>query len=334
MDVVFRYWDGANYVYLAKTLYNIPADHPLSAYSTAQYFSAHLPLYPFTIRAFSFMGYNNAMIFSTVLYTLLATLTFYQLLRETNLVASPFWSAILSLFLPARYLIYHNVGATEAPFLFFTLASLLCYIRGQHILAFFLGGLSGITRITGILIGVAYFISLIYERKWRHIPWLALIALPLFLTFVFYYFHYGDFFAYFSVNYSSINRLIHFTPFEIFTVYSNSGDTHSAELYLILYVVYGVGVLMLWGKNRLLFFYAAISYVFSTFIFHQDLSRFLIPLAPFALVIAYDEVLSKTAMKIAAIPFIAMSYIYAWGVMPHNLVVDWVYEKLIQVLAL
>lgn len=63
MHIVFRYWDGPNYSYLAKALYNIPRDHPLSPYTKPEYFAAYLPLYPLTIRLFSFLGYNNAMIF-------------------------------------------------------------------------------------------------------------------------------------------------------------------------------------------------------------------------------------------------------------------------------
>jgi hypothetical protein len=329
-DILFRYWDGPNYAYLAKAMYTIPVDHPLSPYTSPEYFAAHLPVYPLTIRLFSFMGYNNAMLFTTVLYTTLAAIVLYQLLLETNTVRNPLWSAIISLFLPARYLIYHSLGATEAPFIFFTLSSLLAYTRGQYILAFVLGGITGITRITGILIGGAFFVMLVWERKWKYIPALALVGLPLLMMFGFYHIHYGDFFAYFGTNLSDTNKLIHIMPFDIFLNYSDNGDAHSSEFYLMMYALYGVGTALLWSKNKLFFWYCLITMLFSIFIFHQDLSRYLIPLAPLALVVAYDDILSRKALKFAAIPFVALSFVFAWGMLPHNMIDEHTYKGLVE----
>jgi len=328
-DTVFRQWDGPNYAYVAKTLYDIPVDHPLTPYGTTQaYFACHLPIYPMTIRLFSFMGYNNAMIFTTLLYTVLATLTFYQLLKETKAVESPVWSAFISLFIPARYLLTHSIGATESTFLFFTFASLLSYHRGHYVLAFFFGGLMSITRIVGILIGGAYFIMLIKDGKWKQLPWLLIGAVPLLLTFTFHYYQFGDFFAYFSWN----NSLIHSIPADIFKYYATTGDAQSAEFYLVMYGLYGCGVALLWRK-QLFFWYAAIMYTFCLFIFHQDVSRYLIPIAPFALVIAYDQILTRKEIRIVFIPMLVLVYIYVYNMMHHNLIVEWVFENLQKVLA-
>ncbi|MDA8140498.1 MAG: hypothetical protein M0036_17780 [Desulfobacteraceae bacterium] len=330
-ETVYRYWDGPNYAYLAKTLYFVPAQHPLSPYSQPEYFAAHLPIYPLSIKLLSLTGlsYNAAMLAATILYTIGATLVLFQLLSETRLVQSPFWSALIALFIPARYLIYHSVGATEAPFIFFTLYSLLCYLRGQYITAFILGGISGITRITGVLIGIVYLLQLIYERKYKLILWLPIIGLPLLATFVFYYFHYGDFFAYFGVNLSNKNSLLHAIPIDIFRLYCNVGEAQTAEFFLVMYAAYGAGVCLLWSKNKLLFFYSLVIFVFSLFLFHQDISRYLIPLAPLALVTAYDSILSNRIVKWAMVFYVGLSYIYAWGMIPHNLCVDWVYNNLL-----
>ena len=319
-DILYRYWDGPNYAYLAESLYFIPKDHPLSAYTTPEYFSAHLPVYPLSISLFSFFGYLNAMLITTILYSGLAAIVLYKLLRETQTVESPFWSAIISLFIPARYLIYHSVGATEAPFIFFTLWSMLAYIRGQYILCFALAGLSGITRITGILIGGAYFMMLITDGKWKKIPLLALIGFPLLATFTFYHFHYGDFFAYFGTNYSSSNKLISLKPFDLLLTYSGNGNTHSAEFYLMMYAIYGLGTALLWSKNKLFFWYCFFTFFFSIFIVHQDVSRYLIPMAPLALVAAYDSVFSKNAFKFLFFPFLVLVYIYTWGMLPKNVI--------------
>ncbi|PIQ25062.1 hypothetical protein COW36_07515 [bacterium (Candidatus Blackallbacteria) CG17_big_fil_post_rev_8_21_14_2_50_48_46] len=326
--VLTRFWDGPNYMYVAKTLYQIPVDHPFVPYKTTPaYFACHLPFYPLAIRAFSFMGYPVAMLFTTVLFSVLATLTFYQLVKESGAVASPFWSALISLFLPARWLIYHSVGATEAPFLFLICLSLLLYLRKHYTWAFVVAGLAGITRITGILLGLVYLILLVRERNWLRIPLLALIALPLLATFSFYHFQYGDFLAYFHWN----NKLIHARPLDIFLSYAGSGNAHAAEFYLGMYLLYGLGVLLLW-QYPLFFWYAAVFYGFNLFVFHEDLSRYLLPIAPFALVIGYDQILRTKAFKFASLGLVILAYIYAWGVLPHNLVADWVYTNLLKVL--
>lgn len=327
---LYRHWDGPNYMYVAKTLYDIPEKHPLSAYTKSHYFAAHLPLFPLSIRLLTFPGlsYPHAMLLATFLYTWATTLVLFVLLRETRVVQSPIWSAFIALFIPARYLLNHNIGATEAPFLFFTLLSLRFYFKKQYLAAFMLGGFSGITRITGILIGLAYFFDLSFKRRWKPILLLPLVALPLLATFIFYYFQFGDFFAYFKVNLSNSNKLVRWPPFLIFKAYSYSGNLHSAELYLTIYAVYGVGVVLLWYKNITLFWYAAVHYLFSLLIFHEDLSRYFIPIAPFALVVAYDQILSKAPVKLVTLGLIALCYHYAWGATPQNNVVNWVYKKL------
>lgn len=128
-DTLARYWDVPNYLYVAKTLYDITPDHPLKFYGNPPaYFACHLPVYLLAIRLLSFLGYPAGMLAATVLFTVLATLAFYQLLIESKAVTHPWWSALVSLFLPARWLLYHSVGATEAPFLFFVFSpcSLTC----------------------------------------------------------------------------------------------------------------------------------------------------------------------------------------------------------------
>ena len=68
---------------------------------------------------------------------------FCQLLIESKAVAYPLWSAAISLFLPARWLLYHSVGATEAPFLLLVFLSMLAYLRGHYAAAFLLAGTVG-----------------------------------------------------------------------------------------------------------------------------------------------------------------------------------------------
>lgn len=320
LDIVARYWDGPNYVYLAKTMYSVPQDHPLSLYTTPSYFAAHLPVYPVAIRLFSFIGYINSMLWCSFLFTALSTVCFYRLLKESGTVSDPFKSAAFSLFIPARYLIYQHVGATEPAFLFFIIFSLLQFHRKNYRYAFLLVGIASLTRITGILMAISYLIVLLCRKDYKTLPWLALAVLPLTLWFGFYYFHYGDFFAYLGVNYSESNRIFKLNPLLIFRDYAKGGHVHAAELYLNSYILYGVGLLLLWRIHKVFFWFAAVQFAFAVCIYHQDISRYLIPLAPFCLVVAYDSVIRKMPGLITLVMLGVVTHIYAWGALPHNLV--------------
>ena len=63
METVYRFWDGPNYLTVARTLYAVRPDNPLLRYvQTPTYFLTHLPLYPLLVRAFSFFGYQPALL--------------------------------------------------------------------------------------------------------------------------------------------------------------------------------------------------------------------------------------------------------------------------------
>lgn len=321
MDYIYRYWDGPNYAYIAQTLYDIPKDHPLQKYTTPSYFAAHLPLYPLAIRVFSFVGYLESMLLVTFIFTVLGAISFYKLLEETQVVENPFWSCILSLFIPARYLIYNNVGATEPVFIYFLIQSLLFYCRGRYALAFAFAGLSSITRITGILLVVSYFATIIHEKKANLLKYLPIIGLPLTCLFLYYAYHYGTFFAYLDVNYSDEKaKIFYLHPFLIFKTVSQIGEVLATENYLNIYTIYGIGVAMLWKKSKPMFWMAFVHYVFFLFVFHHDISRYFLVIAPLALIVAYDFIFSKGFFKILFIPLLMATYFQAWKLIPHNMV--------------
>lgn len=327
--ILFRYWDGPNYLYVARTLYDIPADHPFTPYNTTPaYFACHLPLYPLLIRLFSYaMGYTGGMIAVTLLCTGLATVLFYYLLRESQAVVNPFWSALISLYLPMRWMIYHSVGATEPLFLCLVFGSMLSFLRKNYALAFVLCGLSATTRIVGALFGLAYLLVLIHEKRWKLMPLLALIPVPLFATFSFYAYRFGDFWAYFSWN----SKLLNPMPMQVLINFAGNNNTQHAELYLIMYVVYGAGVFLLW-RWPLFFWYSLVFYIFNLFIFHEDLSRYYIPIAPLALIVAYDKVLSQRAFKLIFPLLVIGIYLYSWPLVEKNVLVEWVWKDLVKAL--
>src|SRR6185436_17607287 len=89
-DRLVRYWEGPHYVYVAHTLYHVPADHPFVAYGLPpMYFASHLPLYPLLVRALSWVtlgDYRVALILATTVSAVGAALLFLEVLRRFDLV--------------------------------------------------------------------------------------------------------------------------------------------------------------------------------------------------------------------------------------------------------
>jgi hypothetical protein len=178
-----------------------------------------------------------------------------------------------------------------------------------------------------VLLVVPYFIILVQQKKFKQILLLPVIPSLLAITFVDYYFKFGTFFAYLKYN----GHLISTPAVNLFKVYAYAGDGHSAELYFLFYAIYGFGILQLWKKKEI-FYFSAVYFVMMLFVFHMDLSRYMLPLAPFALLVGYDDLLSKKRSLLLLL-LIPLVYTYSWGLIPHNQIVDWVWSDLVKVLA-
>ena len=162
------------------------------------YFYVHLPFYPLLIRALSFLGYQHALLVVPVACTVVATLIFYRLLRDVWKVPSAGWLTLVFLFLPPRWLLYRSVGSTEATYIMLVLASIYLFERDRTAAASAVAGLAALTRISGVMLGPAYLVLLLQRKRWREIPALSLVGLPLALYFGFCWTKTGDFFAYFT----------------------------------------------------------------------------------------------------------------------------------------
>jgi hypothetical protein len=331
---LYRYWDGPHYAYLAKTLYDVPSDHPFVAYGlTPAYYATHLPAYPVLIRVLALLtlgDYLLAMLLATLLTATLAAVLFHEVLVRFELVRSPLWTAMLFAFLPPRWVIYHSVGATEPLFLCFVFGAFLAYRKDRPWAVAACIAAASFTRIMGVLLVPAFVISYLLERRVRHA---LIVPVSLFATLAVLLWHramYGDLFAYFTRNVGESGHLA-FPPIRAFFAYVGDGDTHSSELYLALYVLYGLGTLAL-VKHRPFFLYSATFFVFNLFVFHFDLSRMFVPVAPFALLVAFDRVWSEPAARIAAPLLVYLDCQYAWGLIPSNAVELPAYESLLRVL--
>src|SRR6266581_6747105 len=135
MDQVCRYWDGPPYMYVAKTLYRVPKDHPFAEYGLPpSYFANHLPAYPLLIRILTPLtlgSYPAAMVLATLLTSVGAALLFFEVLTAFQLVVSPLWTAVFFCVLPPRWVIYHAVGASEPLFFCCVCAALLALRAGR-----------------------------------------------------------------------------------------------------------------------------------------------------------------------------------------------------------
>jgi|Deesub1362A_J573_1020465.scaffolds.fasta_scaffold00051_105 hypothetical protein len=313
-DTILRYYDGPLYVIVAQNFYHIQSNpFPLPEY----YYSTHLIVYPLLIRIFSPIGFFNSMILVTLIFSVLSVLMFYYLLEEFNYVKNPFFIALLFIFLPPRWLIYHSVGASEPIFLFSLLLSLYMFKKERLMVCSLSAAFATATRIHGIVLFPAYAILALRRGLYRKIPLFLIIPTSLFLNFYLHYLAFGDLFSYFKWN----AGLVAFNyPFSSILIY---GEDH-----LFQYLIYALAGVILYRRRYLDLSIITFSlYLPLLFVVHPDLSRYLIPLSPFAL-IAFEDILDSKEFKLISPLLIMLIYFYVWSVIPTNLVPQEGFEKI------
>jgi len=328
MDVLYRYWDGPLYVVVSQTLYE---STPLLEFGSLPpyYYSAHLVFYPAFIRLFSFVLFPfDAMLLATLFFAVLSVITFYFLVKEFKYTKHPLFLSVIFVFFPVRWLIYHSVGATEAPFIFLVLASFYFFKRNQYWLSAAFGALAATTRVFGVTLFAFYALYFLWKRRvqWRSaLPYL-LIPLALFLHFLYYHFVYGDFFVYASVN----SFVLQWLPFQAVIGY---GGAAVGEYWMLLYLLYGAGIARLYQQRRFdLVLFALILYLPALFLSHNDVARYLLPAFPFALLIAFEDIWSNKLVKYPLVPFLFGAYLHVWHVLPLNLMPAEEFARLLSLL--
>ena len=346
MLTVFANYDGPNFIVIAKTLYNkelIRASFSLPI--PLEYYPAHLPGYPLLIKFSDFFFPGTwAMLLSTLITAILAVLTFYLFVKKFKLTNSPVWLSIIFLFLPARWLVVHSIGSPEPLFIFALLASFYFFksalspvsenliskkkiITIDFLLAGIFGALAQITKTPGVLLFMTYGLWLTIDgfKKKRFIyqSWpLLLMPLSVLGVFVFYYFQTGDFLAYFH---SGDNFHLVFPPFQAFATGRNwLGDFWLEDMVYVY--LFGALTVVLLFKQKLydLATFALIFFTATLFVAHRDLSRYSLPLMPFAL-IAFAPFLEKKEFKIAFLIVLIPIYFYTINFVLHNTapIADW-----------
>ena len=338
IQVLERYYDGPLYVVVSKTFYT-PASPLYSAnFLPASYFAAHLPGYPIIIWLFSLaLSPFIAMLVANLAISAAAVVVFYLLLTRFKLVHDPFSSALLFLFFPPRWFLYRSIGASEPLFILLTLLMLYFLKKDEATKATLLGAFTTLTRIWGIITFPVLIGVWLWNKKLTVRRFSLALAIPasLLLLFSFYAYSLGNFFAYFAVNQALIGIPLLAIPAQ--AVMAESSSAFAAELSVILFFIYGIGIVQLYQKGyRELFLYALFMFVPVLFVLHGDTSRYLLPIAPFALIIGFDAILPKKRIHFL-IPFALLciaGYLYCLAVLPTNLLPLNAFDRLSQLIGM
>jgi hypothetical protein len=319
-SVIQRNWDGPLYAIVSQTFYasHSPLFDAWTGWPIINY-PAFLPGYPFVIRLFStafFISPLSAMLIANIVLSAAAVCVFYIFTKTYGLVHDPFVSSLLFLFFPPRWFMFRSIGASEPLFILATICMLYAVRRDAPWYAILFAVVATLTRIWGVLTIVVLLVIWAWDKKLTVKRAVGTLAIPLALLGLFSYYAYslGDFFAYFKVN---ANLLA--TPFSSIARYGNGV---SGEWYAVLFVMYALGIILLYERgHRDLFVYSLLLFVPVVFIVHPDVSRYLLVLAPFALIIGLDAVVPKRrwhAYLLVGILVIA-AYVYCFKVLPENL---------------
>jgi Gpi18-like mannosyltransferase len=243
----------------------------------------------------------------------------------------------LFLFFPPRWFLYRSIGASEPLFILLTLLMLYFLKKDEATKATLLGAFTTLTRIWGIITFPVLIGVWLWNKKLTVRRFSLALAIPasLLLLFSFYAYSLGNFFAYFAVNQALIGIPLQVIPAQ--AVMAESSSAFAAELYVILFFIYGIGIVQLYQKGyRELFLYAFFMFVPVLFVLHGDLSRYLLPIAPFALIIGFDAILPKKRIQFL-IPFALLciaGYLYCLAVLPTNLLPLNAFDRLSQLIGM
>ena len=214
-------------------------------------------------------------------------------------------------------------GSTEPLFFCLVFAAFLSYKQKKDLIVFFLIFLACLTRPPGFLLVPVFGLLYLRDRKWKTVFLLPFTLLGLLALFVYHHFVYGDFLAAFHihtslafVSASGKQSSLNAAPLAIYRFYAERPNFHSTELYLVLYVLNLIGTLLLW-KRKDLFIYSSITFIFTCFVFNYELPRYLLPIAPFTILVAFDEILSRPLFRFIVFPFfLYLAYTFVWGFLP------------------
>jgi len=333
MGYVYRNWDGPGYLIVAKTLYDPSLIDKINPFPflAATHYAFQFTGYPLVIRLFSFMGWNESMIFSSQLFALLYSVALYVLIKEVNPKANALVVAILSIFFTPRWFIVSHVGSTEPQMMFFITLFMILFHRKKYFWAGLSMGLAQLTKPQGIVffagIGLYYLYSVFVARKMsitrglkESAPYLF-IPLALVAVFTVYYFQFGSFWIFLKNEAFPTMQL---PPLKVLTAKSIMGFplgfwTGWLEFVIYNYILYLGGIVLLFEKKLYFFGTIALVYFFPVLTFVQaDMARFILPILPFVL-LGYSDILSQKSVYRTLLLSLPMVFLFAVGYINYNL---------------
>ena len=320
---IYRNFDGLEYVIIAKSFYDPNIISSFIQSLPPIYYASHFPGYSLAINLFApILGPIKSMLFVSVTSTILAVWAFYFFITKLKLTHHPLFLSLIFLVLPARWLIVHSVGSSEPLFIFFVISTIYFFIRYEQtghfkdvILAGILGAASQLTRPPGILLTLAMGLYILWsayrKRSFSYVfSFYPLLLIPITLLGIFYWYSitYHDFFAYFH---SGDNIHLTFPPFQVF----NKDQFWVGDIWLedIVYtfILGFLGGLLLWKQKLYALSFLVLTYLSaSILVAHRDISRYILPIAPF-LLIAFEKVLTSKEFKIILPIILIAIYLYA-----------------------
>jgi hypothetical protein len=296
------YWDGPNYVYAARTFYDIPEGYQWQRRFKYEpyYFACHLPGFPLVIKFFStilFGEYIFGDIAAIIFCALLVTYVFRRFLIVYNAVDDPVYTTRLSVFLPLRFMLYKCVGASEPLYMSYCFLAFIFFKTDQ--LIFMLPAMWGacITRIEGLAlvgsIGLSYLLRFDIPRA----AFTALGFLGTASNALLHKIKFGDYFAYFKFNQGQ-QRLIN--PNVFYSLYYGARSLTRLTLPYNLILLESIlipGVFVLLSIAVPLGIFGVVYVIYVSVLFHIDLIRYALPAYMPALLIAYDAIWSHSYFK-------------------------------------
>lgn len=276
-------------------------------------------MYPFFIRMFSILGYLHAMLVVNVIASIALCCVFLYALKTFSLTKKTFLLATVFMFLP-RFLVVRTVGAPESLFMLFVLASVVFFEKKNYLLAGVLGAFAVMTKTPGILLFVAYlfvFFEQFAKQKKVSFSWLWIVLIPcgLFSVFVLYGIQTGDYFAYFHSG-DNIHLMY---PFAVFDGTKPWIGTAWLEDVLFYFFLYALAVYQLREiKQRSFFYFSLIFFIATVFIQHRDISRYSLPLWPFAC-IAFERLFTSKKFLIVGFILLPAIILYVWNFLSFNI---------------
>lgn len=215
-------WDGPHYIDIAQHWYQTQGQEAL--------FIVFYPLYPILIKIVSVLTQNfpaSAIIVSTF-FSFIASIALYELTlldfnKRTAILSVWFLNIFpLAYFLQASY--------TESLFLSLSILCLYFFRKEKFKLAGFLGALSTITRINGLLLYPTLLIET--KKSVKSIITLTLLPLGFFLYLIINKLIYGDFFYFQQPLYNNWYKKFSFPWFGINNLISSVKNFHDPNFYV------------------------------------------------------------------------------------------------------